>query len=83
MSIDIKEFRDLISNLNYQQRKLFDDYVERLCDVSEDKAPFYVYNGGEAGTGKWHLARIMIEATKFIEKCSDGELKKPSVLVIS
>jgi chromosomal replication initiation ATPase DnaA len=83
MSMDIREFRDLISQLNYQQRKLFDDYVERLCDVSENKVPFYIYIGGEAGTGKSHLARIMLEATKFIGQFSGSELEKPSVLVMA
>ena len=83
MYLDIKEFRDLISGLNNEQRRVFDDFVERLCDVEEDKQPFYLYIGGEAGTGKSHLLRIMIEATKYIGKYSGSELEKPSVLVMA
>ena len=83
MRMDITELRDLISGLNIQQREIFDDYVERLCDTREDKLPFYLYIGGEAGTGKSHLIKVMIEATKLIGKHSGGDLDKPSVLIMA
>merc|ERR1712215_591295 len=42
-------YLEIIGNLNSGQRRIFDDFVERInsnCD------PFYLYFGGNAGTGK-------------------------------
>ena len=83
MSVDLLAFRNLISGLNNQQRYIFDDFVERICDTSEKKAPFYLYIGGEAGTGKSHLLKALIEGTKYLGKYSGKELKKPSVIVMA
>ena len=83
MRLNMSEFRDLISGLNHQQRRIFDDIVERLCDVSENKQPFYVYIGGNAGTGKSHVIQAIVEATKYIGRYSGSELEKPCVLVMA
>ena len=83
MRLNMTEFRDLISGLNFQQRRIFDDIVERLCDVSQNKQPFYVYIGGNAGTGKSHVIQAIVEATKYIGRYSGSELEKPSVLVMA
>ena len=50
-------------------------------DVNEQ--PFYLYLGGEAGTGKSYLVRLLIEATKFIKIKAGDELRKPPVLVMA
>merc|ERR1712055_1242648 len=45
-------YLEIIGNLNLGQHKIFDDFVERInsnCD------PFYLYIGGDAGTGKSYL----------------------------
>ena len=83
MRLNMTEFRDLISGLNFQQRRIFDDIVERLCDVRADKQPFYVYIGGNAGTGKSHVIQALMEATKYLGRYSGSELEKPSVLVMA
>ena len=36
-----------VNSLNQQQRKIFNDFVERIKDT--EKIPFYLYIGGEAG----------------------------------
>ena len=83
MRLNMTEFRKMISGLNFQQRRIFDDYVERLCDVRENKQPFYVYIGGNAGTGKSYVIQAMIEASKYLGMYSGSELEKPSVLVMA
>ena len=66
MRLDTFDFLELIYGLNYQQRHLFDDFVERICDTTEDKQLSYLYIGGEAGTGKSHLLKTLIEPTKYL-----------------
>ena len=83
MRLNMTEFCKMISGLNFQQRRIFDDYVERLCDVRENKQPFYVYIGGNAGTGKSYVIQAMIEASKYLGMYSGSELEKPSVLVMA
>ena len=83
MRLNMTEFRNLISGLNFQQRRIFDDIIERLCDVSGNKQSFYVYIGGNAGTGKSHVIQAIIEATKYLGRYSGSELEKPSVLVMA
>ena len=57
--------------------------MERLCDVNDNKQPFYVYIGGNAGTGKSYLIQAIIEATKYLGRFSGSELDKPSVLIMA
>ena len=45
------KYLDLVNMLNEQQRKIFDDFAERINSGIDDD-PFYLYIGGEAGTGK-------------------------------
>ena len=53
------KFLELVGMLNEQQRKIFDDFVERINSGNNDD-PFYTYICGEAGTGKSLLLRLMI-----------------------
>ena len=62
------EYLEKINSLNSEQRQIFDDVVERLLDVESD--PFYLYIGGEAGTGKSYLLRLLKEAAKKLPRFS-------------
>ena len=42
--MDDKPYLETISNLNGGQRKIFDDFVERMNSYQD---PFYLYIGGE------------------------------------
>ena len=70
------EYLQLVNSLNMQQRKIFDDFVERIRD-QEECEPFYLYIGGEAGTGKSFLLRLMIEAVNRLPRYSGQTLGKP------
>merc|ERR1711911_552530 len=72
----------MVNSLNSQQRKIFDDFVERLSDPADD-SPFYLYIGGEAGTGKSFLLKLMIQATNRLTKYSGQKLDKPTSLVVA
>jgi hypothetical protein len=67
--------------LNHQQRKIFDDFCER--SICEDDIPFYLYIGGEAGTGKSFLVKLMIEILKHLKLKSGDDLNKPSSIVMA
>ena len=71
-----------IASLNKQQRKMFDDFVERITDQTEN-TPFYLYIGGEAGTGKSFLLKLMIEATNRLPHYSGQSLDKPFSITIA
>ena len=71
-----------ISSLNTEQRKMFDDFVERIKD-QEDNKPFYLYIGGEAGTGKSFLLKLMIEAVNRLPHYSGQALDKPFSITIA
>ena len=77
------EFRKKISELNCQQRKMFDDIMEREISTDVDKQPFYVYVDGAAGTGKSHLLRILLEGVKQVNVRAGQELEKPSIIAIA
>ena len=79
----IENLRQNVSSLNTQQRKLFDDLVERLVSTDIDDNPCYLFIAGEAGTGKSHLVRVLIEAVKIIEIKSGSELPKPPVIIVA
>ena len=68
--------------MNEQQRKIINDFVERINSGIEDD-PFYLYIEGEAGTGKSYLLRLMIDAIKQLGKKSGRELEKPVSLRIA
>ena len=73
-------YLEIIGNLNSGQRRIFDDFVERInsnCD------PFYLYFGGNAGTGKSYLLRAMINAAKKVGKHSGAELDKPVCITLA
>ena len=44
-----KELLVLIRTLNREQRKIFDDVMERLMRTDHDSDPFYLYVSGDAG----------------------------------
>ena len=76
------EYLERIASLNPEQRRIFDDLVERLMDVNNSD-PFYLYIGGEAGTGKSYLLRLLMEAARRIPKMSGKELDKPHYLAMA
>ena len=62
------EYLEVLSKLNNEQRTIFDDFNERLMFHQDE--PFYLYIGGNAGTGKSFLMRAMINAVKRKERHS-------------
>ena len=79
--IQMQELRKLIINLNEEQRRIFDDFCERL--IIDDENSFYLYIAGDAGTGKSYLLRLMIEIVKHIKMKSGDDLKKPPAIVMA
>ena len=77
-----EEYLEKIQSLNPEQRKIFDDIVERLMDINNPEA-FYLYIGGEAGTGKSYLLKLLKEAAYRIPKASGKELDKPQFLTMA
>ena len=72
-----------ISSLNQQQRRLFDDFTERMASTDINEKPVYLFLAGEAGTGKSHLVQILIEAVKILKIKAGDELRKPPVLIMA
>lgn len=82
--LSIEELTKRVRGLNPQQRRIFDDIIERLTDPDAENKPFYLYLAGEAGTGKSYLVQTIIAAVKHLKKKSGkNELEKPSVLVMA
>ena len=81
--VDPSDLRSNISSLNYQQRRLFDDFTERCVSTDIDEKPVYLFISGNAGTGKSFLCKILIEAVKLIKIKSGDDLKKPPVIVMA
>ena len=79
--MDEKDYLDMIRKLNANQREIFNDFCERIDSHGEDN--FYLYIGGEAGTGKSYLMKCMIEATQFRGKRAGRELDKPVCLTLA
>ena len=75
-----ENYLDIISNLNVDQQKNFHEFVERINGNGD---PFYLYIGGEAGTGKSFVLRAMINAAKKIGKRSGADLDKPACLTVA
>ena len=80
---NVVTLRRQISELNGQQRKLFDDICERIISTDIDEPPFYLFIAGEAGTGKSHLVCLLIEAIKIMKINPGDEIKKPPVLTMA
>ena len=80
--LDISQLRTRISTLNNQQRRLFDDFTERMVSTDLNEEPCYLFIAGEAGTGKSHLVQLLIEAVKIIKLKAGAELRKPPVIVM-
>ena len=80
---DMNELRLMISTLNHQQRRLFDDFTEKMASSDIDEKPVYLFLAGEAGTGKSHLVRVLREAVKILKIKAGDELRKPPVLVVA
>ena len=80
--LHVEEHRKLISGLNFQQRKIHDDLVEREISNDEDKEPFHVFIAGKAGTGKSYLTKAIMESFKLVNRKSGNDLSKPSILCI-
>ena len=80
---DVAVLRSNISSLNYQQRRLFDDFTERCVSTDIDEKPVYLFLSGNAGTGKSFLVKLLVEAVKLIKIKSGDDLKKPPVIVMA
>ena len=47
---DISSLRFSISSLNIQQRRIFDDFIERMVSLDINEAPVFLFIAGNAGT---------------------------------
>jgi len=81
--LDPVEMRKQITSLNRQQRRIFDDVIEKVSDTDVDEKPFYLYIAGEAGTGKSHVLKLLIYAVRELKIKSGLELDKPTVIVMA
>ena len=77
-----EEYLEIIDKLNDDQRGIFDDFVERI-NLDQEEDNFYLYIGGNAGTGKSFLLKAMINAAKKRGKRSGAELDKPFSITVA
>ncbi len=82
-TINMDELRKMINGLNSEQRKIFDDIIEREVESEEEKQAYHVFISGEAGTGKSHLLKVIIEALKNLKVKSGDRLNKPYILALA
>ena len=47
---DATQLRDNISSLNQQQRRIFDDFTERVIAEESEESPFFLFISGSAGS---------------------------------
>jgi chromosomal replication initiation ATPase DnaA len=80
---DIVSLRSRISSLNHQQRRIFDDFIERAVSTDINEPAVFLFISGNAGTGKSHVVRILIEAFKIVKIKAGSDLKKPVILVMA
>ena len=80
---NIEELRLNISSLNFQQRRIFDDLLERCSSNDCNERPVYIFIAGNAGTGKSYLVKTMIEAIKYVKLKPGCELNKPPLIVMA
>ena len=78
-----EELRKGIIQLNEQQRSIFDEIMERIFSDDSIENPFYNFLAGEAGVGKSHLTRLLIQAIKSMKIRSGMDLDKPLVLIMA
>ena len=81
--LDPIELRKNITLLNFQQRRIFDDIIERVIESNMEKKPFFLYIAGEAGTGKSFLVKQIIYAVREATLKAGQELDNPTVIVIA
>ena len=79
----IESLRKNISLLNFQQRRIFDDFMQRIASSDIDENPCYLFIAGEAGTGKSFLVKTLIDAIKFINIKPGADLQKPPLLIMA
>ena len=77
---DVLSLRKSIASLNKQQRKIFDDIMESF---DETKESYFLFIGGEAGTGKSFLIRLLMEGIKHINIKAGAELNKPAIIAVA
>ena len=77
------ELKQKISELNQQQRRIFDVFCERIVSTDTNEHPIYLFITGNARTGKSHLVRLLIEAVKTIKIMPGDDLKKPPLLTMA
>ena len=77
---DITAFRQSVVGLNIEQRKIFDDIIEREITIGDERKSSHLFISGEAGTGKSYLMRVMMEGTKLLNVKSGSELNKPAII---
>ena len=82
VSLTDDKYLEQINSLNPQQRKIFNDIVERLMDMT-DSDLFYLYIGGEAGVGKSYLLKLLTQAAIRIPKRSGDDLTKKRFITIA
>ena len=75
---DKKQLNKRINTLNTEQRKIFDEMMDR-----KEEKQFFLYLYGKAGTGKTYLLNTLIPALEFKSLKSGMDLKKPLILVMS
>ena len=63
---DITSLRTKMSSLKFEQRRLFDDIMERIISNDVNERPVHLFVSGNAGTGKSYLVRLLIEAIKIV-----------------
>ena len=80
---DYLSLRKSISELNRQQRKIFDDIMEREISPLNEREPYFLFIGGEAGTGKSFLMRVLMEGVKHINIKAGTELNKPAIIAMA
>ena len=78
----LTEIRERVRMLNFDQRRIFDDVIERLWSPVDAVGPFHLYVAGDAGTGKSYLVKTMIEAGKHLSLESGAPLDRTPVLVL-
>ena len=78
-----EDLRTGIMKLNVEQRKVFDEVMERLFSDDIIENPFYNHLAGEAGVGKSFLVRVLIQAIKYLKIRSGMDLDKPLVLTMA
>ena len=78
--ISYQELKKQVNSLNNEQRKVFDDFNNRIV---ADKDPFYLYISGDAATGKSYLLTSLIQGAKYIYRKSGDLLSQPNVLIMA